>query len=240
MTSNYYTTNHNNFIQNIKVEDAVIQSTYSNPGLHCVIIYDDLMTLREFYSYYIQKQIEERKEMVLINPFYETTDSVRETLGTGYKSIDVRTYEDKEKRLVIGDSLKKYLGQIEKGVGGNRAVDLEKEHINESKENKNLNKKIANKAKGESNYWWLDNKKMIEQADKMGHIGLSILADAGAFHFMRGTEELLEYECSLPKQFDLNLKAFCLYHQNDFDRLTEKQKQELANHHGRVIKIEAH
>ncbi|HEU5121160.1 MAG TPA: hypothetical protein VFT71_09235, partial [Candidatus Nitrosocosmicus sp.] len=72
------------------------------------------MTLREFYSYYIQIQIEERKEMVLINPFYETTNSVRETLATGYKPIDVKKYEEKEKRLVIGDSLKKYLCQKEK------------------------------------------------------------------------------------------------------------------------------
>lgn len=52
--------------------------------------------------------------------------------------------------------------------------------------------------------------------------------------------ELLEYERSLPKRFDLNMKVFCIYHQNDFDRLTKGQKQELAKHHGMVIKIEAH
>ena len=204
------------------------------------------MTLREFYSYYIQIQIEERKEMVLINPFYETTNSVRETLATGYKPIDVKKYEEKEKRLVIGDSLKKYLGQKEK-PGDSEIADanLEQEEkvaeqINENKENKKLNKKTTNKVKDESNYWWADNKQIIERADKIGNVGVSILADAGAFHFMRKTTELLDYECSLPEQFDLNMKAFCLYHQKDFNRLSKQQKQELAKHHGRIIKIEAH
>jgi hypothetical protein len=210
-----------------------------------VIIYEDLMTLREFYSYYIQIQIEEKKEMVLINPFYETTDTLRETLATGYKPIDVKKYEKIEKRLVIGDSLKKYLGQKEKaGDGGIGYVDSQQredvEQITENKVNKKSNIKTTNKVRGESNYWWADNKQMIEYADKMGNVGLSILADAGAFHFMSKTMELLEYECSLPKQFDLNMKAFCLYHQKDFDRLSEEQKQELANHHGSVIKIEPH
>lgn len=208
-----------------------------------MIIYDDLMTLREFYSYYIQIQIEEKNEMVLINPFYETTDSVRATLSSGHKAIDVKRYEEKEKKLVISDSLKKYLGQKEETgaiadveEGGEEVAD----QIDESEQNNSLNKKTTNKAKGETNHWWADNREMIECADKIGNVGLSILADAGAFHFMRKTTELLEYECSLPKQFDLNLKAFCLYHQKDFDRLSKEQKLELANHHSRVIKIEAH
>jgi len=230
-------TDHNNLIQNVKVEDAVIQSTYSNPGLHYVIIYDDLRTLREFYSYYIQLQIEEKKEIVLINPFYETTESVRETLATGYKAIDVEKYEKKEKRLVIGDSLKKYLGQKE--TVKIPEVGLEPiEQVDESKE-KETNKKTINNLKGKSN-WWADNEQMVKHAKKMGNTGLSILADAGAFHFMGNTMELLEYECSLPKQFDLNMKAFCIYNQKDFDRLSEEQKQELVKHHGMVIRVEAH
>ncbi len=203
--------------------------------MHCVIIYDDLLTLREFYSYYIKIQIEEKKEIVLINPFYETTDSVRETLSSGHKAIDVTKYEGKEKKLVISDSLKKYLGYKEE-AGEEKIAG----QIDESKQNRRLNIKTTNKEKVGTSHWWDDNKQMIEHADKMGNVGLSILADAGAFHFMRKTTELLEYECSLPKQFDLNLKAFCLYHQKDFDRLSEEQKQELVNHHGKVIKIEAH
>jgi hypothetical protein len=44
-------------------------------------------------------------EMILINPFYETTDSVRQVLS----GIDVSKYE-KEKALIIIDSLDEYFG----------------------------------------------------------------------------------------------------------------------------------
>ena len=43
--------------------------------------------------------------MILINPFYETTDSVRQVLS----GIDVSKYE-KEKALIIIDSLDEYFG----------------------------------------------------------------------------------------------------------------------------------
>jgi hypothetical protein len=59
---------------------------------------------------------------------------------------------------------------------------------------------------------------------------------------MKKIKELLEYESSLPKQFDtkLKLKGLCLYHQKDFDRLSEEQKQELVKHHGMAVRLEAH
>src|SRR5215831_836596 len=77
-------------------------------GAHHIIIYPDLSTLRDLYSNYIQKQIEENNEMILINPFYETTESVRQTLSKN--GVNVSKYE-KEKVLVIIDSLKEYFGQ---------------------------------------------------------------------------------------------------------------------------------
>ena len=41
-----------------------------------IIIYPDLDILRKLYSNYILNQIEDNNEIVLINPFYETTESV--------------------------------------------------------------------------------------------------------------------------------------------------------------------
>jgi hypothetical protein len=78
--------------------------------------------------------------------------------------------------------------------------------------------------------------------------GLSILGDMGAFYYMGEVKELLEYESSLPKQFDanlnlnlnLNFKGLCLYHQTDFDKLSEEQKQELVKHHGMAVLLQAH
>lgn len=85
---------------------------------------------------------------------------------------------------------------------------------------------------------------MIKHAAKMGDRGLSILGDMDAFYYLDKTKELLEYESSLPKQFDanlnLNLKGLCLYHQTDFDKLSEGQKQELVKHHGMAVLLQAH
>jgi len=75
------------------VEDAtntVIESPY---GLHALIIYSDSLTLREFWSFYAKKSIEDKNEFVYLAPFYDTTESVRKTLSEGHMSIDIQKYE---------------------------------------------------------------------------------------------------------------------------------------------------
>jgi hypothetical protein len=75
-----------------------------------MIIYPDLDTLRELYSNYIYKQIEENNEIVLVNPFYETADSVRRVLSEKFNhGMDATKYEE-ENSLMIADSLQEYLG----------------------------------------------------------------------------------------------------------------------------------
>ncbi len=129
------------------------------------------------------------------------------------------------------DSLDKYLGQKEKvSISEDIAVAVVGE----------ANLTVDSRVKDESK-WWSYNEKMIKRSLKMGG-GLSILGDVGAFYYMKKIKELLEYESSLPKQFDtkLKLKGLCLYHQKDFDRLSEEQKQELVKHHGMAVRLEAH
>jgi hypothetical protein len=94
------------------INDALYQINQAEYGAHYLIIYPDLFTLRELYSNYVRNQIEENNEIVLINPFYETTDSVRKVLfekNNNNHGIDVSEYE-KEKTLVIIDSLEEYFG----------------------------------------------------------------------------------------------------------------------------------
>ncbi len=76
-------------------------------GIHYMIIYHDLDTLRLFYSMYIRKEVEENNEIVLYAPFYETTESVRNTLSEGHTIIDV-TRLQRSNVLAIVDSLKLY------------------------------------------------------------------------------------------------------------------------------------
>jgi hypothetical protein len=186
-----------NLIMNCHVNAALEQIHQAEYGAHCLIIYPDLFTLRELYSNYVQKQIEENNEIVLINPFYETTDSVRQVLSKkNNHAIDVSKYE-KEKTLIIIDSLMEYFGDQPLLY---------------------LKKSLVNYAKMEKN-------------------GVSVLADLGAYPYKSKYKDLVDYELSLPRKYDVAMKGFCLYHQNDFDKFPDEQKQKLIEHHGRAIKI---
>ena len=59
----------------------------------------------------------------------------------------------------------------------------------------------------------------------------------GAYSHRSKYKELVDYELSLPAKYDVPMKGFCLYHQRDFDRLSEEQRQKLVEHHGKAIKV---
>jgi hypothetical protein len=187
------------------MENVVNKLSIKEYGIHYLVIYPDLITLREFYSYYIQKNIEEKNEVVQIASFYETEDSVRQTLSKGHIAItDVEKFE-KEKALVIVDSSKKYL------CHENVKSDYD------------------------------SNKRLVDYAKTIRKNGVSVLGDLGAFPFENRIQDLVEYELFLPKKYDkMNMKGICLYHKNDFNRLTKSQKQQLANHHGMAMEIEVY
>jgi hypothetical protein len=84
----------------------------SEYGVHYLVVYPDMITLRRIYSYYTKMQLEDNNEIVLIVPYYETTEMVRSVLSGENKNnqgniIDVRKYE-KQGSLVIIDSVKAY------------------------------------------------------------------------------------------------------------------------------------
>jgi hypothetical protein len=186
-----------NHIMNCHVDDALEQVNQADYGAHYMLIYEDLTILREFYSNYIHKQIEENNEVVLINPFYETTNSVRQVLSQyNDGGIDISKYE-KEESFLIADSLKEYLGD----------------------------QPLVYIKKGLANY------------TKMGKKGLSVLADLGAYPYKSKYKDLVDYELSLPTKYDVPMRGFCLYHQKDFDNLSDEQKQKLIEHHGKALKI---
>jgi|SRR6187200_1503104 hypothetical protein len=73
-----------NQTMNCHVNDALDHINQAEHGAHYIIIYPDLDTLRDLYSNYVHKRIEQNNEIVLINPFYETTDAVRQVLSEKY------------------------------------------------------------------------------------------------------------------------------------------------------------
>ncbi len=180
------------------VNEAVNQIIQAEYCSHYLIVYPDLTTLREMYSQYIQRQIKNNNnEIILITPFYETTDSVRQILSKS--GVNVSEYE-KEKELVIIDSLKEYFGS---------QPDI------------------------------LFKRNLAKYAKQTGKNGLSIIGDiGGAYTHKSKYDDLVDYELSLPTKFDIDMRGFCLYHQKDFNKFSDQQKQQLINHHGKALKIE--
>jgi hypothetical protein len=183
---------------NCHLSDALDHINQSEYGVHYMIVYPNLNTLRELYSNYTHKQIQDNNTIVLINPFYETVDSVRQVLSRANHGMDISKYE-KEKTLMIIDSLYEYFEQQPDDVSFKNSL--------------------------------------VNYAKQMEKNGLSILADMGAYHHKFKYKELLDHELSLPTKFDISMKGFCLYHQKDFDRFSDEQKQKLIEHHGKAIKV---
>ena len=82
-------------------------------GTHALVLYPDLLTMRELYSFYARSALAD-SEIVLILPYLETVGSVKQILSEDSANIDVRKYE-KEQSLLIMDSLKGYFG-LEEGL----------------------------------------------------------------------------------------------------------------------------
>jgi hypothetical protein len=67
------------------------------PRAHHLLVYPDTATLRQVYSSYIGSALNGNNEVVIVFPFYETTDSVRRALNESKFGIDV-----KDKKTNIG------------------------------------------------------------------------------------------------------------------------------------------
>jgi hypothetical protein len=195
-------------------------------GTHSILVYPNIETLRETYSKYVKRQLEDKNEIVLILPYYETANKVRKTLSEGFFNIadgngndandtnnsnsviDVGKYE-KEGSLIIMDSVKGYFGS------------------DNNYNNTDLTEFV---------------KQLVKNAESLGKNGVSVFADLGSFyhyHHSKTADRLVEYELSLPSSYDgMKLKGFCIYHRDDLDkRFTEEQRQKLRDHHGKALMI---
>jgi hypothetical protein len=193
---------------------------------HNILIYPNIEAFRRVYSSYIKNQLEHGNEIVLILPYYETADKVREVLlsegivyaaatieGNGESNdnnntmnVKISDYE-KEGSLVLKDSVKVYSSSGPDSSSNNTMWNL----IQES----------------------------VKRAENLGKNGVTVIADLGSFyHHLGDTQRLVEYELSLPSRYDngLKLKGVCVYHKKDFEnKFTEEQKQKLLQHHRQVF-----
>ena len=78
---------------------------------------------------------------------------------------------------------------------------------------------------------------LFERVEKLGKSGMFGMADMGSFFVFQRIEQLLSYELSLPSTWDkMKLRSFCMYHEGDFSRMTEEERQALIDHHYKYIK----
>jgi len=81
--------------------------------------------------------------------------------------------------------------------------------------------------------------RLVKNAENTGKTGISIFVDMGSFyHFGKPDDDVIEHELSLPPRYHhINMKRFCVYHEKDFGRLREENKQTLRKHHTRELHI---
>lgn len=81
--------------------------------------------------------------------------------------------------------------------------------------------------------------RLVKNAENTGKTGISIFVDMGSFyHFGKPDDDVIEHELSLPSRYHhMNMKRFCIYHEKDFGRLREENKQTLRKHHTRELRI---
>ena len=98
----------------MQLEDASNTISESDCGTHALVVYEDFEKLREFYSYYVKKRVEERNELIQLTPFYETEDSVRKSLSEGQILINIEKRENDEKSYYLKSLASKLLSYFYK------------------------------------------------------------------------------------------------------------------------------
>jgi hypothetical protein len=79
--------------------------------------------------------------------------------------------------------------------------------------------------------------KSLANYAKIRKNGISVLADMGACTHKSMYNELVDYEVSLPTKCERQVRGFCLYHQKDFEKFSDEQKQKLVEHHGKALQL---
>jgi hypothetical protein len=216
------------------VNEALDALKQSQSGSHCLMVYPDLITLRAIYSNYAKIQLEDNNEIVLILPYYETTDMVRLVLSGAstnddnvnrnvgrFSGINVEKYE-REGSLIIRDSLKANVDPY-----GEQQGDEYNENTNDKSKNMSLMTFLS---------------VLVRHIAKRQKDGITILLDMGLFYHGLSDHQiqrLEKFEATIPKKYEnMNLKVFCLYHQRDFERRFNQEKQAIVlDYHSRNIML---
>lgn len=93
----------------LTVESAVDELKSAEFGSHFLLTYPDLESWQKLYLGTTEKFLRDDNSLVMIIPFFETTDEVRSRLRSQMK--DIERYES-DRSLIILDSVKAYFSEI--------------------------------------------------------------------------------------------------------------------------------
>lgn len=80
-------------------------------------------------------------------------------------------------------------------------------------------------------------KSLIMRGASEKKTGVFNISDMGSFFLTERTEDLIQYEQSLPKKMDLEFVAICAYHKDNFGMLTDQQQQALLSFHNTILNV---
>ena len=80
-------------------------------------------------------------------------------------------------------------------------------------------------------------KSLITRGASEKKTGVFNISDMGSFFLTERTEDLIQYEQSLPKKMDLEFVAICAYHKDNFGMLTDQQQQALLSFHNTILNV---
>jgi len=198
-------------------------------GSHNLLVYSDIRFLRKIYSTYI-KTLLDNNEIVLALTYYDHPSTIRQILLDGHgdengnetsKLKDIETYVHNGS-LIIVDSLKSYFNseQIQNMNNGDKLNFLSLIRI------------------------------LLNHGIRNNKSGITIFSDMGSFfhrspnHHNNDNDDtiykIMEYERSIPTRYkELELKKFCLYHQQDYEShfQSTRQKAQLLDCHSRTVMV---
>jgi hypothetical protein len=72
---------------------------------------------------------------------------------------------------------------------------------------------------------------LMKHAQERDKKGITVLSDLGTFFLKKRIADLISHELSVPSRIDANIRAFCCYHEDDFNVLQEEQRKRILRHH---------
>ena len=190
------------------VHTIVKELNQTQYGEHVMVIHPRVSTLSKAYSHYTKNQLVNNNEIVLLLPYYETVDEVKKNLSS------------KSNGNGSGSSSNNIDVQKHHNEGALIIVDSVKAHF---RSDPDINSFIS---------------ELEKDAKSKGKNGISILVDMASHYHFGNIDDVVGHELSLPSRYhNMKIKRFCIYHEKDFGRLKEEQKQSLRKHHGRELLI---